>query len=128
MSNTPALSTKSIAAVPAGTLQTARGERPTYQAEGGRFPFALERQRHNELPAEVRPGDAAVLDVLVARDGAVRDVKVQTSSGVDAVDRYMMNRFVGTRSLRQVPVALPYVIRLTHRVGGVSPHGHRPSS
>ena len=112
-----------IAAVPAGTLQTAWGEVPSYRAEDNRFPFAIDWKRPVKLPPEYRSGDSAVLDVLVARNGAVRDVKVHRSSGVDAVDRFFMNRFVGARSLLEAANALPYVVRVTFALRNASPIG-----
>lgn len=124
-SHTASLPPKSFAAVPAGTLQTAWGKMPTYRAESGLFPFAFDRKRIVAPPSELRSGDTTVLDVLVDRNGSVRDVKVHTSSGVDVVDRFMMNRFVGARSLLQVAAAdaAPYVIRQTLSTGSVSPMG-----
>jgi hypothetical protein len=111
------------AAVAMGTLHSAWGEMPTYQAEGNGFPFEFARKRPYEVraPRDLRAGDAAILDVLVDRNGAIRDVKVQTSSGVEAVDRFLMNRFVGARSKLQLAAtdAAPYVLRQTLRVGSV---------
>lgn len=124
-SNVANLPSKSVAAVPAGTLQTAWGELPTYQAERSMFPFALDRKRPGAVPREFRPGDTAVLDFLVDRNGSIRDVKIHTSSGSTTVDNFLMNRFVGARSLLQVAATdvAPYVIRQTFSLGNVSPYG-----
>jgi hypothetical protein len=121
-SNTTAsLPPKTLTAVSAGTLQTAWGPLPTYQAENGRAPFRFDRSRIANLaaPAELREGDKVVLDVLVNRDGTIRDVKVQTSSGTTKVDHFTMNRFVGAKSqlLLAANDPAPYVIRYTHQWG-----------
>ena len=46
-------------------------------------------------------------------------MKLQTTSGFDAVDRYVINRFVGAQALLRVAATdpAPYVIRQTFRVG-----------
>jgi hypothetical protein len=110
-------SAQPVAAIPAGTLKTAWGELPTYKADGDAFPFVLGAKRPWR-PPELRSDDAAVLDVLVDRDGSIRDVKVHTSSGIEAVDRFAINHYVGAHSRLQVAATdpAPYVIRQTFRI------------
>lgn len=111
-----------VKAVPAGTLQTAWGELPTYRAEGDGPPFAFDLRHYPAPPADLRSGDRVVLDVLVNRDGSIRDVKVQTSSGFEKVDQFAANRYVAAHSVLQIPddQPAPYVVRQTFAVGGVS--------
>lgn len=127
-SNTTAsLPPQTVSAVPAGTLQTAWGVLPTYRAENGKsgpFAFSPKSLRNVSAPVELSAEDTfvVVLDVLVNRDGSVRDVKVQTSSGTTRVDHFTMNRLVGAKSLLQLAATdpAPYVIRYTHRWVGSS--------
>jgi len=99
----------------AGTLQTAWGELPTYRTADSEFPFVLTPYPGFKTPTELRPDDAPVVDVLVDRDGSIKDVKVHTSSGFEAVDIYAINRFVGARARLQIAPTdpAPYVIRQT---------------
>jgi len=128
--NTPppfaqAAALKPVPGQPAGTLQTAWGELPTYRAKGEdlRLPFAFARAKPR--PQDVRSGDTAVADVLVTREGSIRDVKVQTSSGFEAVDNYVINSFVGAQALMQIAATdpAPYVIRQTFRAAADGPSG-----
>jgi len=114
---------KPVPAQPAGTLQTAWGELPTYRAEGEGLPLPFAFARPKPRPQDVRFGDTAVVDVLVNRDGSIRDVKLQTSSGFEAVDRYVINSFVGAQALLQIAATdpAPYVIRQTFRAASDGP-------
>jgi len=99
----------------AGTLHTAWGELPTYRTEGSEFPFVLTPYPAFAAPEELRADDAPVVDVLVARDGSIQDVKVHTSSGFETVDAYAVNRFIGARARLEIAPTdpAPYVIRQT---------------
>ena len=136
--NTPpppaqAAAPKTLPAQPAGTLLTAWGELPTYRAEakGIEMPFNLNYGYPLKFPEELRVGDTTVVDVLVDRDGSIRDVKLITSSGFDTVDRFVINRFAGAQSLLEIAATdpAPYVVRQTFRLSfdlrsGSDPFSH----
>jgi TonB family protein len=116
---------KPVAAVPAGTLQTPWGELPTYlpvQEKAPKFAFkhmgGIREARETDVPLN----GTAVLDVLVDRDGSIRDVKVQTSSGIAALDHKAVNSFVGAHSLLQVAEKnpAPYVVRFAYTIKTVA--------
>lgn len=102
-----AQNTQPLPAQTAGTVATPWGEMPTYKFKG--HAFVLNPQR---APAP-RMANVVEVDVLVERDGTVRDVFVRKVSGFTQVDSIVAARFKESRSrLVLAPTdPAPYVIR-----------------
>ena len=90
-----------------GTVETPWGEMPTYKFKGHAFVLNPDRAQAPLLAGVV------VVDVLVERDGTVRDVFVRNASGYPVVDSLVVARFKDSRSrLVLAPTdPAPYVIR-----------------
>lgn len=102
-----ARNTQPLPARAAGIVVTPWGEMPTYKFKGNAFVLNPHR-----APAPRVLGVVEV-DVLVERDGTVRDVFVRRGTGYAAIDSIVTARFKESRSrLLLAPTdPAPYVIR-----------------
>jgi len=91
-----------------GTVETRWGALPTYKADKGN-PLVLNPQRTPVYPSSYK----VEVDLLVERDGTVRDVALRNSSGIPQVDKGVTAEFKDARSrLVLAPTdPAPYVIR-----------------
>lgn len=115
-SSTPsALNTQPVPAKSAGTADTRWGSLPAYTADRAN-PILLDPQA---MPAPQRAYSVKV-NLLVERDGTVRDVEGRKTSGIPGVDAALVAKFKGARSrLILAPSdTAPYVISYTvdHRL------------
>jgi hypothetical protein len=102
-----ARNTKPLPAQTAGTVATNWGEMPTYKFKGNAFVFHPDRATAPLIARLVE------VDVLVERDGTVRDVFLRTASGITAVDSLVAARFKASHSRLVLSPTdpAPYVIR-----------------
>ena len=100
-----------VPAHPAGTAVTQWGSLPIYTADEGN-PLVLNPQH---LPVPRADYYKADFDLLVERDGTVRDVFVRNPSGFPAVDETAAAQFKEARSRLVLAPSdpAPYVIRYT---------------
>jgi len=110
-----ALNTQSVPAKPAGTVETRWGSMPAYTSDKG-SPILLDPQG---IPAPLR-GYSMKLDLLVDRDGTVREVDVRKTTSMPDVDAAIAAKFKKARSRLVLAPSdpAPYVIRFSfdHRV------------
>jgi len=107
-------STQSATNVPApaknaGTVDTHWGNLPRYTSDQGIAALSFNPKAVPFFPENYR----VEVDLLVERDGQVRDVAVRRTSGAPAVDEVIVNRFKNSRSsLVLAPTdPAPYVIQ-----------------
>jgi hypothetical protein len=94
----------------AGTVVTQWGSLPSYTGTQGN-PIVLNPQRIPATPSVYK----MEVDLLVERDGTVRDVALRSSSGFPELDKAIATELKGTRSLLVLAPTdpAPYVIRYT---------------
>ena len=102
---------QSVPAQPAGTFMTQWGNLPAYTTDQGN-PLDLNPQH---LPVPRSKYYKADFDLLVERDGTVRDVFVRDASAFPAVDKTAAAQFKEARSRLVLAPSdpAPYVIRYT---------------
>lgn len=78
-----------------GTLATTWGELPTYSFQPSQL--LLSRKALRQLDKVTRLSGKATVDLLVDRDGSVREAVIVESSGDPAVVRVMQTSFAGAK-------------------------------
>jgi hypothetical protein len=101
-----------VPAQPAGTVVTQWGDLPAYTAGDKHNPLDLNPK---DLPVPRADYYKADFDLLVERDGTVRDVFVRNPSGFPGVDKTAAAQFKEARSRLVLAPSdpAPYVIRYT---------------
>lgn len=100
-----------VAAKPAGTVVTEWGNLPAYSTGYKVNPLAFSTR----LPTPTADYYRAEFDLLVERDGTVRDVSIHTSSEFPEADQAIAAQFRAARSRLVLAPSdpAPYVIRYT---------------
>lgn len=91
-----------------GVLATAWGDLPTYQVELRQLPV------HRAPPPRGLNG-TVTMDLLVDRDGSVKEMAIVQSSGDARIDHTVQSEFVGARFATKIAPGdpAPYAFRVT---------------
>jgi len=107
----------------AGTVETHWGNLPAYTSEQGKGALVFDKEA---IRLPVVAAYHVKVDLLVDRDGRIKDVAVRESSGVPEIDAIVAQRFKQSRSRMVLDPtdAAPYVLQCALTSDGV-PDGVR---